>query len=176
MIRPIILYGDSSLTVESTEIKKDSEVQALISDLFETMHKANGIGLAAVQIGIPLNIFVIEAHLEKENFHFREVFINPHIIRKFGNLVKHPEGCLSIPQIAALVERPSSIEIEWWNEKWEYQKQVFDNFAARIIQHEYDHLSGELFVDKLDKMWREMISISLALIEERNMEIPYLYK
>ncbi len=175
MIRPITLYGDPSLELVSTEVKKGTEV-ALISDMLETMHKAGGVGLAGVQIGIPLRVFVIEAHIEKEDFHFREVFINPHIIRKFGGLVKHPEGCLSIPQIAALVERPSSIEIEWWNEKWEYQKKVFDGFAARIIQHEYDHLDGNLYVDKLDKMWREMIDIPLTLIEERKIEIPYLYK
>jgi len=175
MVRPITLYGDPSLEIISTEVRRGTEV-ALISDMFETMHKAGGVGLAGVQIGIPLRIFVIEAHLEKENFHFREVFINPTIIREFGNLVKHPEGCLSIPQIAALVERHESIEIEWWNEKWEYQKKVFDGFAARIIQHEYDHLGGELYIDKLDKMWREMIAHPLSLIEERKMEIPYLYK
>jgi peptide deformylase len=175
MVRPITLYGDPSLELISTEVRKGTEA-ALISDMFETMHKAGGVGLAAVQIGIPLRLFVIEAHLEKENFHFREVFINPHIIREFGELVKHPEGCLSVPQIAALVERPSSIEIEWWNEKWEYRKEVFDGFAARIIQHEYDHLDGNLYVDKLDKMWREMISVPLSLIEERKIEIPYLYK
>jgi peptide deformylase len=175
MVRPITLYGDPSLELESTEVKRGTEIP-LISDLFETMHKAGGVGLAAVQIGIPLRVFVIEAHLEKENFHFREVFINPHIIREFGELVKHPEGCLSVPGIAAFVERHSTIEIEWWNEKWEYQKQVLDGFAARIVQHEYDHLSGELYVDKLDKMWREMIDVSLKLIEERNIEIPYLYK
>ena len=176
MIRPITLYGDLSLILESTEVRKSSEIRVLISDMFETMHKANGVGLAAIQIGIPLRIFVIEAHIENENFHFREIFINPHIIREFGDLIKHPEGCLSIPQITALVERYSTIEIEWWNEKWEYQKQVIDGFAARIIQHEYDHLDGNLYVDKLDKMWREMIDIPLTLIKERKMEISYLYK
>jgi len=175
MIRPITLYGDPSLEIVSTEIRRGTEV-ALVSDMFETMHKAGGVGLAAVQIGIPLRVFAIEAHLEKENFHFREVFINPNMIREFGELVKHPEGCLSIPQIAALVERPSSIEIEWWNEKWEYKKEVFEGFAARIIQHEYDHLSGQLYVDKLDKMWREMIDIPLNLIKERKFEVSYLFK
>lgn len=175
MIRPVTLYGDPSLELVSTEVKKGTET-ALISDMFETMHKAGGVGLAGIQIGIPLRIFVIEAHIEKENFHFREVFINPHILREFGELVKHPEGCLSVPQLAAMVERPSTIEIEWWNEKWEYQKQVFDGFAARIIQHEYDHLDGNLYIDKLDKMWREMIEVPLMLIRERKIEIPYLYK
>jgi len=175
MVRPITLYGDPSLEIVSTEVRRGTEV-ALISDMFETMHKAGGVGLAAVQIGIPLRVFVIEAHLEKENFHFREVFINPYIIREFGELVKHPEGCLSVPQIAALVERPSNIEIERWNEKWEYKKEVFDGFAARIIQHEYDHLEGNLYVEKLDKMWREMIDVPLSLIKDRKMEIPYLYK
>jgi len=178
MVRPIILYGDPTLELTSTEVRKSDsgDIKSLISDMFETMHRANGVGLAAVQIGIPLRVFVAEAHIEKENFHLRGAFINPTILREFGDNVKHPEGCLSIPQIAAVVERPSSIEIEWWDEKWEYHKEVFEGFAARIIQHEYDHLAGELYVDKLDKMWKEMIEIPLNLIKERRIEISYLYK
>jgi len=172
MVRPITLYGDPSLEIISTEVRRGTEV-ALISDMFETMHKAGGVGLAGVQIGIPLRIFVIEAHLEKENFHFREVFINPTIIREFGNLVKHPEGCLSIPQIAALVERHESIEIEWWNEKWEYQKKVFDGFAARIIQHEYDHLDGIMFTDKVSPLRKRLLKGKLAAISKGRFEAEY---
>ena len=79
------------------DISRKEEIKKLISDMFETMHKAQGVGLAAVQIGVPLRIFIAEASLENENFHFRGVFINPKIIREFGNPIKHPEGCLSVP-------------------------------------------------------------------------------
>lgn len=178
MVRPIVLYGDKSLKISSAEINRGGlmNVTGLISDMFETMHKANGVGLAAIQIGVPLRLFVIEAHLESENFHIRETFLNPNIIRKFGAMIKHPEGCLSIPGIAALVERPSNIEIEWWDENWVYHKQEFDGIAARIIQHEYDHLDGNLYVDKLDKMWSEMINESLEIIKNRKIEVTYLTK
>lgn len=177
MVKPIVIYGDPILELKSTEVKKETPgIQLLIRDMFETMFKANGVGLSAVQIAVPLRIFVIEAHIEKENFHFRGVFINPKILREFGDLTKHPEGCLSVPGIAALVERPSSIEIEWYDENWEYHKEIFEGFAARIIQHEYDHLEGEIYVDKLDKMWRDMIDPTLELIEDRAIEIPYLIR
>jgi peptide deformylase len=178
MIRPIILYGDPALELESTEVRGESivEVRSLVSDMFETMHKANGIGLAAIQIGIPLRIFIIEAHLPEENFHFREVFINPHIINEDGPLVRHPEGCLSVPQLTAIVERPENIEIEWLDDKWEYRKEKFSGIAARIIQHEYDHLDGNLYIDRLDKMWREMMDVPLDLIKERKMSISYQWK
>jgi peptide deformylase len=178
MIRPILLYGDEMLREISVNVNRASllEVRSLISELFETMHRANGIGLAAIQIGIPLRIFVIEAHIESENFHFRESFINPVIIREFGNPVKHPEGCLSVPGLTALVERPSSIEIEWYNENWIQQRREFSGIAARIIQHEYDHLEGIFYTDKIDKMWMEAIKPSLEIIENREMEVPYLCK
>lgn len=177
MVKPIVIYGDPILNIESSEVKKGTPgISLLLRDMFETMHKANGVGLSAIQIGIPLRIFTIEAHLEKENFHFRGIFINPNIIREFGNLIKHPEGCLSVPGIAALVERLESIEMEWYDENWEYHKEIFSGFDSRIIQHEYDHLDGLIYIDRLDKMWKDMIDPSLELIKERSIEIPYLIK
>jgi peptide deformylase len=183
MIRPIVLYGNEILELESTEVKNDPRIsiQPIITDMFETMHKAKGIGLAAVQIGVPLRLFVIDAHIDshtegEEKFDFIGIFINPKILREFGTPIKHPEGCLSIPQLAALVERPSEIEMEWWDEKWEYHKQEFDGYAARIIQHEYDHLDGNLYVNRLDKMWKDMLERPLDLIKKRRMEVPYLWK
>jgi peptide deformylase len=178
MIRPILLYGDEMLRETSMEVNQGSklEVQSLISDMFETMHRAHGIGLAAIQIGIPLRIFVIEAHLEQENFHMRGAFINPKIIREFGENVKHPEGCLSIPGLTGLVERPASIELEWTDENWKLQKGIFNGYGARVIQHEYDHLDGYLYTDHLDRMWIKGIERSLEIIENREMEVPYSWK
>ena len=178
MVRPIILYGDPVLEIKSTEVKKSNllDVTHLISDLFETMHRANGVGLAGVQIGVPVRVFVIDANLEKEDFHFKNSFINPKILREWGEAEKHPEGCLSIPQIAALVSRLPNIELEWYDESWTYHKEIFDGFAARIIQHEYEHLDGEIYVDRLDLMWQEMLKTPLDLIRKRKVEVPYLYK
>ncbi len=178
MIRPILLYGDPMLREISVDVNLSHklEVDSFISDMFETMHKANGIGLAAIQIGIPLKIFIIEAHLEQENFHMRSVFINPKMIREFGDDVKHPEGCLSVPHLTGLVERPENIELEWLDENWRPSKKVFSGYAARVIQHEYDHLDGNLYVDYLDRMWRKAFESSLELIENRKMEVPYLWK
>jgi peptide deformylase len=178
MVRPIILYGNPILREASAEIDRKTvvELPKLISDMFETMHKANGIGLAAVQIGVPLRLFVVEAHITEDNFHFRETFINPKILREWGTDSKRPEGCLSVPGIPAIVERAESIEIEWYDEKWNYHKKNFSGTAARIIQHEYDHLRGKLYVDRLDTMWRSLLEQPLELIEKRQMEVPFLWK
>lgn len=162
----------------SDEIIKESkfDIKYLVNDMFETMHKANGVGLAAIQIGIPLRLFVIEAHIEADNFHFRGAFINPKILKEGGNFVKHPEGCLSVPQLAAPVERFEDIELEWYDERWNYHKEKFSGYEARMIQHEYDHLEGKLYIDYLSYMWAETFKVSLQLIKERKMEIPYLWK
>jgi peptide deformylase len=118
MIHPILLYGDPMLKQRSGDIPSNfpkNQLEELINDMFETMHKANGVGLSAIQIGIPYRIFVVEAHLEQEDFHFRDVFINPYIKNEWGPMVKHPEGCLSVPQLTALVERRENIELEYYD-------------------------------------------------------------
>jgi len=178
MIRPIVLYGDPILREISAEVQPGAklDISRLISDMFETMHKANGVGLSAVQIGIPLRLFIIEAHIEEENFHFRGVFINPKIIQELGMDVKHPEGCLSVPGLAAMVERSEGIEMEWYDEKWNKHTEKFYGFAARIIQHEFDHLEGKIYIDYLDTMWQKMFEAPLQLIENRVMECTYLCK
>ena len=178
MIRPIVLYGDSMLKEISADIDKNSklDIEPLIEDMFDTMHRAYGIGLAAVQISVPLRLFVIEAHIEEENFHFRQVFINPKILKEYGELVKHPEGCLSVPQLTAVVERLDKIDIEYYDEKWDHHVETYEGIKARIVQHEYDHLDGKLYVDRLDRMWRTMIDPSLDRIEDRDIEISYLWK
>lgn len=178
MIQPIVLYGDPLLNSPSAPVDKKMgiAIKNMSDDMFETMHKANGAGLSAVQIGVPLRIFVIDAHLEEEDFHFRGVFINPKITREWGDLVKYPEGCLSIPGLAGMVERPSNIELEWYDQDWKYHKEEFSGYKARVIQHEYDHLDGILYTERLDKMWLKSMEPSLDLIKSREMEVPYLCK
>jgi peptide deformylase len=178
MILPVVLYGNPILETISAEVDQQSksDIQRLIDDMFETMHRANGVGLAAVQVGVPLRLFVVEAHLPDEDFHLRGVFINPKIIREFGDPVKYTEGCLSFPGLAGNVERPSSIEMEYLDEEWKPQKKVFDGFAARIIQHEYDHLEGKVYVDKLDTMWQKAMEGPIEQIKKREIKPAYLWK
>ena len=178
MIHPIVIYDDPTLKQVSEEIpyQKFPKIEELVDDMFETMHKANGIGLSAIQIGIPLRIFVIEAHLENENFHFRETFINPKMIRKWGNKVKLTEGCLSVPQIFAQVERNETIELSYYDSNWKFHTKIFKGLKSRIIQHEYDHLEGILFIEHLDNMWKKIIESPLETIKNKNIEIPYLVK
>ena len=178
MILPVVLYGDPILETISADVdqKSQSDINRLVDDMFETMHKANGVGLAAVQVGVPLRLFVIEAHLPDEDFHLRGVFINPTIIREFGDPVKYPEGCLSVPGLAGNVERLSSIEIEYLDGDWKPQKRIFDGYAARIIQHEYDHLEGKVYVEKLDTIWKKAMERPIEQIINREIKPPYLWK
>jgi|AntAceMinimDraft_18_1070375.scaffolds.fasta_scaffold02258_9 peptide deformylase len=177
MIQPILLYGNSMLKQVSGIIpEKFPKLKELINDMFETMHKADGIGLSGIQIGIPLQIFVVEAHLEQENFHFRDAFINPYIEEEWGSLVKHPEGCLSIPNLNALVERRENIKLNYYDSDWNHHVKNFDGFKARMIQHECDHLKGILYIEHLDRMWLKVLEKPLQLIKEREIQISYLYK
>jgi peptide deformylase len=178
MILPVLLYGDPMLKTVSAEVDLNNkeDIDRLIGDMFETMHKANGVGLAAVQVGVPLRLFVIEANLPHEDFHLRGAFINPKIIREFGDPVKYPEGCLSVPGLAGNVERLSKVEIEYYDEEWALQQGVFEGYAARIIQHEYDHLDGIIYVDHLDKMWRSTMERPIEQIVKREINPDYLWK
>lgn len=180
MIYPIILYGNDILTKisEPVDLKNcdSSEIKEFIDSLFETMHRANGIGLSAIQVAIPNQIFVIEAHIPENNFHFRETFINPVIHKEYGNSVKLTEGCLSVPLLTALIERFEKLDIEYYNADFKKIFKTYDGFAARIIQHEMDHLKGKIFVDKLNNMWKSMLKGSLNLIKNREVEIKYLFK
>ena len=178
MIHPILTYGNEMLTQKSGEIPMNfPQIHELINDMFETMLKADGIGLSAIQIGIPLRIFVIEVKKQRaDDFGFRGVFINPYIRKEFGNKVKFTEGCLSVPMVTAIVERSSEIELEYYDEYWKKHVQKFDGMAARIIQHEYDHLEGIVYVERLNPLWREAIEVPLQLIKDKKIEVKYLIK
>jgi peptide deformylase len=177
MIYPIILYGDPILNQVSAPITREyPNLTPLINDMYETMHKAGGIGLAAVQIGIPINLFIVEAHIEEENFHFREVFINPVMEEESGKLVNHSEGCLSIPGLTGMIERPEKIRISYYDQDWKKHTEEFDEYKARIIQHEYDHLIGKVYPDHLNNMWGMVLEQPLKMIAERKIPTHYLSK
>lgn len=177
MIYPILLYGHKALHQKSNPIDLKSaskkEVQGMLDDMFETMHRAGGIGLAAIQIGVLARAFVVEAHLEDEDYHFRESFINPVIKSTSNKTVYLTEGCLSLPGLSCLVERPESIEIEYYNYDLKKVKKKYDGISARIIQHEFDHLNGVLYTDNLETMWKTMLEPGMDKIKERKVKPNY---
>ena len=179
MIQPIVLYGDEILSRPSINVgpKDKGMLGNLINDLFETMHKARGVGLSAIQIGIPLRVFVIEAHSTELDVNLREAFVNPSILYYSDEKKSDLEGCLSLPGIGGPVLRSKEIEIQWTDQYGNSKKEKFSGYGARIIQHEYDHLSGKLYTDHLDTMWSTLLEPSLELLRRREVkEVPYLIK
>jgi peptide deformylase len=169
MILPILLYGDKLLSEKSKNVSINKNVKDLIDNMCETMVKANGIGLAAVQVAVPLRMFV--AKINDEN----KVFINP-IVKESGNLAVYSESCLSVPMVSAFVSRHETIEINYYDENWQQHNETFDGFVARIIQHEYDHLEGTIYVDRVDNKWKQIIQNNLENIKQRKIKPYYLTK
>ena len=157
MIYPIILYGDSVLREKcSNIIKGEIDTKILSDDMFETMSHADGIGLAAPQIGIPKRMFVVDGSSldDKDLSSFKKVFINPKIEDQHGDEWEFEEGCLSIPGVRGVVLRKPNITISYFDENWISRKESFTGMKARVIQHEYDHIEGKLFVDYLSSLKR----------------------
>jgi peptide deformylase len=178
MIYPIVVYGHPILRKVAKEIDKDYPgLDQLISDLFETMYFSEGLGLAAPQIGKSIRIFVIDgkpaAEDEPELAEFKRVFINAHITEKSGEPVPMNEGCLSIPNIREEVIRQSQVRINYFDENWEYHDEVYQGYKARIIQHEYDHLDGILFTDKVNPLRRRLLKSKLTAISKGKFEADY---
>ena len=179
MIYPIILYGSSVLRKKADELKRDeTDVKKLSDDMFETMENADGIGLAAPQIGISKRIFVVDGTmLEDEKMkNFKKVFINPKIISESGEDWGFEEGCLSIPSIRENISRKTDIEITYFDENWNQFTDHFDGMRARVIQHEYDHIQGKLFTDYLPSLKRKLIANKLNEISKGKCEVNYKVK
>jgi len=185
MILPIIAYGDPVLRKLGKSIDKDyPALESLLENMFETMYGAKGIGLAAPQIGLPIRIFIVDAtpfkddeelELEERNFlsTFKQVFINAKIIDETGDEWVFNEGCLSIPDVREDVFRNETVKIEYLDEKFEKHTKEFSGIAARIIQHEYDHIQGILFTDKLSSLKKRLIKGKLANISKGKIRIDY---
>lgn len=160
MILPIYAYGQPVLRKKADDIDfNDPELTKLISDMFDTMYDSNGIGLAAPQIGKSIRLFIVDGS-EIEDIQpegFKEVFINPTIIEEFGNEWEFEEGCLSIPDVRANVKRKGELKIHYWDANFQEHTKTFDGMAARIIQHEYDHIEGILFTDRISPLKRSML-------------------
>ncbi|MEX0985965.1 MAG: peptide deformylase [Bacteroidales bacterium] len=180
MMLPVYVYGMSVLRKVAQEIDKDFEgLDQLIEDMFETMVVSEGVGLAAPQIGESIRLFIIDASRmedvddEPDLKNFRRVFINPYIIEEWGDKWSFSEGCLSIPNIREDVTRNAKVKIKYYDENWDFHEEEFDGVKARIIQHEYDHLEGRLFVDMINPLRKKLIGPRLKAISRGNVDCDY---
>ena len=166
-IRTILEIPDALLRQKSTPVEKvDDEIRALVADMFETMYDAPGIGLAAIQVGVPKRILVIDLQEPEEEggepVRDPRVFINPEILDSSDQEVPYTEGCLSVPDQYAEVDRPDRIRARWLDENGDSHEADIEGLLATCLQHEMDHLEGILFIDHLSRLKREMILKKLA--------------
>ena len=179
MIRPIYLYGEPILNQAAIDIDlKDPELKTIVDDMFETMYNAKGAGLAAPQIGISKRIIVVDEKLEEEDGiqeEFKEIFINPKIL-----IVEHlgfnilTEGCLSVPGVSGRVVRPATIILDWYDLEGNHHNKMFHGMKARIIQHEYDHLEGILYTNRIHPDAR--LGIFTHLQDIKNKKVKPIYE
>lgn len=175
-ILPITVYGDKILTQKTKPVAQvDDKVIELIRDMFETMHNANGVGLAANQVGVDRAIFIVDLSMVEGYEKFKpQVFINPKIILFSDEKSIIEEGCLSLPNLRAEVERSSEIRIQYMDTDENVRELDVDEFFARVILHEYDHLQGKLIPDRVSKEIKTQLKDELNNIRERKVKIDYL--
>ena len=177
MIYPIVAYGNPILKREAEEIAEGTDMNTLIKDMYATMDFANGVGLAAPQINQGIRLFVIDSSLmldeEDEEKGIRRVFINPIILDEYGDDFGFEEGCLSIPEIRAEIIRPDKLTIEYYDENWKLHEEEFSGLTARVIQHEYDHLEGILFIDYLKGLKKRLVQSKLIDISKVKISTDY---
>jgi peptide deformylase len=186
MIMPIVAYGDPVLKKVAHDIDPHyPDLERLIDDMFETMYDAQGVGLAAPQIGLPIRLFVVDATPFAEDEEdaegqkvkdFKEVFINARITERGGEEWPFNEGCLSIPGIREEVFREDEIHITWYDRNWNRREATLDGYAARVIQHEYDHIEGILFTDRLKPLKKRMLKRRLQDISQGIVDVNYKMK
>ena len=183
MILPIYIYGHPVLRKQTVDMNLDKhpDLKELIANMFETMYQAEGIGLAGPQVGLEERIFVVDLSplANEEHPEFRDckkVFINANITERGGDMVVIEEGCLSIPGIHEKVARDDEVHIEYLNQHLELCQETYRGYMARVIQHEYDHLNGVLFVDKISPLRKRMIRGKLSNMERGNVACDYRIK
>jgi len=184
MILPIVAYGTPVLKKEGKNITKDyPNLDQFIADMWETMYKANGVGLAAPQVGVAIRLFVVDASPFAEDeelsdeereqlIGFKKVFINPEL-EESGEEWVFNEGCLSIPEVREDIYRQEEIHITYFDENFKKHKEIFTGLPARVIQHEYDHIEGILFTDKLSPLKKRLIKGKLNNIAKGNIQVDY---
>ena len=188
MVLPIVAYGDPVLRKVGAEIDKDyPELEELITNMKDTMKNARGVGLAAPQIGKAIRLFIVDTSpfsedddlpIEEQDFlkNFKKVFINAKITSEEGNEWAFAEGCLSIPNINEDVFRNEKLTIEYFDENFKKHIENLDGLAARVVQHEYDHIEGVLFTDKLSSLKKRLLKKKLNNISKGNIDVDYRMK
>ncbi|MBU3025174.1 peptide deformylase [Zobellia galactanivorans] len=185
MILPIVAYGDPVLRKVGTDLPNDyPKLKELVENMWETMYNANGVGLAAPQIGLPIRLFIVDTtpfskdedlseEEQKQLNGFKKVFINAQIDEETGDEWAFSEGCLSIPDIHEDVKRKDTVTISYVDENFKAHTETYDGLLARVIQHEYDHIEGILFTDKLSTLKKRMLKSKLTNISKGNIRADY---
>lgn len=188
MIYPIVAYGDPVLRKVTVDIDTSYDVKKLSEDMFETMYNAKGVGLAAPQIGLNMRMFVVDGRPFNEGedmeerdkdpslIDFKKVFINAEILEEDGDDWAFEEGCLSIPDVREDIYRPEYVTIRYFDADWNEHTEEYEGLAARIIQHEYDHIDGILFTDHLNPVKKRMLKNKLAKITKGRVDVDYKMK
>ena len=181
MILPIYTYGQNVLRQETDEIEQGYEgLDQLVKDMFETLRKSEGVGLAAPQVGLPIRLMVVDLDImSDENPEFKDYFrsyINPYIEETDGQMVPYEEGCLSFPGIHEKVMRPERVRVSWLDENFQEHDEWFEGFPARVMQHEIDHLDGKCFIDRMSPLRRQLNKNNLAAIQAGRFSCDYKVK
>lgn len=181
MILPIYLYGQPVLRRETEEIDANyPDLQELIANMFETLKQADGCGLAAPQIGLSIRLFIVDGEDLAEDYPecagFKKAFINPTIVEESEDTVMYTEGCLSLPGISENVVRPRTIKVHYYDTAFAEHEEELSGFAARIFQHEYDHLEAHVFTDRISPIRRQFCRTKLANIAKGKVTARYRTK
>jgi len=179
MIYPVTVFGDPVLRKHAEPITKDFEdLKGFIQNMFETMYNSDGVGLAAPQVGQAIRIFVLDTthNEEDEPAGIKKAFINPEILEKSGDEWVMNEGCLSLPEIREDVLRPETIRIKYFDENFNEYAEEYSGFTSRVIQHEYDHLEGVMFVDYLNPLKKRILKGKLTAISKGKVIPKYRIK
>lgn len=182
MIQPIYLYGSEVLrkVAPAADLTRKEEIDTLVEDLWETLAKSEGCGLAAPQIGVSLRVCVVDGDVMADVYpylkDFKRTFINPVVVEESAEQCEFNEGCLSVPGIYADVRRPARITVEYYDRDLKKKTETFDKFAARMIQHEFSHLDGVLFTDLVAPIRRKMLAKKLLGISHGKVSTAYKSK
>lgn len=180
MILPIYLYGQPVLRKQAEEIENSPELKQFIADMYETLTQADGCGLAAPQVGKPWRLFIVDGTELAEDYpeckDFKRTFINPEIIEESEETCTYSEGCLSLPGISENVVRPTTVKMIYQDEDFVEHEETFTGFQARIIQHEYDHLEGHVFTDRISPIRKTFVRNKLLSIAKGKTGAKYKYK
>ncbi|MGL4851665.1 MAG: peptide deformylase [Phocaeicola sp.] len=181
MILPIYVYGQPVLRQEAEDITPDyPNLKELIANMFDTMDRADGVGLAAPQVGLPIRVVTVDLDVMSEDYPelkgYRKVFINPHILEESEEESSMDEGCLSLPGIHEAVQRPDRIRVTYLDEEMNTHDEWVEGYVARVMQHEFDHLDGTMFIDHLSTLRKQMIKGKLGAMLKGKARCSYKVK